>query len=152
MSGAGCATPMSCCIPPSCSARRSAISSTPNRRLISDSPDAIWAGEYYKKLLRDCSPPGVSGFNWNESQTTFMQGRAAFWLDGVGFAAPLEDRTRSRVAGKVGYAVVPRGPAHHHCAMFGTAFGIAEQSRKKGASWLYACNGRLGQGEPAPLS
>ena len=45
--------------------------------------------------------------------------------------------TLLRVAGKVGYAVVPRGPAHHHCAMFGTAFGIAEQSRKKGASWLY---------------
>lgn len=107
------------------------------RRLISDTPDAIWAGEFYKKLLRDCSPPGVAGFNWNEAQTSFMQGRAAFWLDGVGFAAPLEDRTRSRVAGKVGYAVVPRGPAHHHCAMFGTAFGIAEQSRKKGAAWLY---------------
>ncbi len=95
------------------------------------------AGEFYKKLLRDCSPPGVSGFNWNESQTTFMQGRAAFWLDGVGFAAPLEDRTRSRVAGKVGYAVVPRGPAHHHCAMFGTGFGIAEASQKKGPAWLY---------------
>lgn len=107
------------------------------RRLITDTPDAIWAGEFYKKLLRDCSPPGVSGFNWNESQTTFMQGRAAFWLDGVGFATPLEDRTRSRVAGKVGYAVVPRGPAHHHCAMFGTALGISEASRKKGAAWLY---------------
>lgn len=107
------------------------------RQLITDTPDAIWAGEFYKKLLRDCSPPGVSGFNWNESQTTFMQGRAAFWLDGVGFAAPLEDRTRSRVAGKVGYAVVPRGPAHHHCAMFGTGFGIAEASQKKGAAWLY---------------
>ena len=107
------------------------------RQLITDTPDAIAAGEFYKKLLRDCSPPGVSGFNWNESQTTFMQGRAAFWIDGVGFAAPLEDRTRSRVAGKVGYAVVPRGPAHHHCAMFGTGFGIAEASQKKGPSWLY---------------
>jgi multiple sugar transport system substrate-binding protein len=107
------------------------------RQLITDTPDAIAAGEFYKKLLRDCSPPGVSGFNWNESQTTFMQGRAAFWIDGVGFAAPLEDRTRSRVAGKVGYAVVPRGAAHHHCAMFGTGFGIAEASQKKGPSWLY---------------
>ncbi len=107
------------------------------RRLITDTPDAIWAGEFYKKLLRDCSPPGVSGFNWNESQTTFLQGRAGFWLDGVGFAAPLEDRTRSRVAGKVGYAVVPRGPAHHHCAMFGTGLGISEVSTKKGPAWLY---------------
>lgn len=110
-----------------------------NTRLITDTPDAVWAGEMYKKLLRDTAPPGVAGFNWNECQTTFAQGRAAMWLDGVGFATPLEDQARSRVAGKVGYAVVPRGPAHHHCAMFGTGFGIsaASNERKRGAAWLY---------------
>ncbi|UFN51348.1 sugar ABC transporter substrate-binding protein [Roseomonas sp. OT10] len=106
-------------------------------RLMTDTPDAIWAGQMYQKLLRECAPPGVVGFNWNESQTSFMQGRAAFWLDGVGFAAPLEDRQRSRVAGKVGYAVVPAGPAHHHCALFGTGMGISEMSSKKEPSWLY---------------
>lgn len=108
-----------------------------NRKLITDTPDAVWAGQMYQKLLRDCSPPGVAGFNWNECQTTFAQGRAAMWLDGVGFATPLEDAQRSRVAGKVGYAVVPAGPAHHHCAMFGTGLGISEASRKKGPAWLY---------------
>jgi len=110
-----------------------------NTRLITDTPDAIWAGEMYKKMLRDAAPPGVAGFNWNESQTTFAQGRAAMWLDGVGFAAPLEDATRSRVAGKVGYAVVPRGPANHHCALFGTGLGIsaASNERKRGAAWFY---------------
>jgi multiple sugar transport system substrate-binding protein len=110
-----------------------------NTRLITDTPDAIWAGEMYKKLMRETAPPGSAGFNWNEAQTTFMQGRAAMWLDGVGFAAPLEDATRSRVAGKVGYAVVPAGPAHHHCCLFGTGFGISEASseRKRGAAWYY---------------
>ena len=78
-----------------------------NRQLITDTDDAIWAGEMYKKFLRDVSPPGSIGFNWNECQTTFMQGRAAMWIDGIGFAAPLEDKERSRVAGKVGYALVP---------------------------------------------
>jgi multiple sugar transport system substrate-binding protein len=110
-----------------------------NMRLLTDTPDAIWAGEMYKKMMRDTAPPGVAGFNWNESQTTFAQGRAAMWLDGVGFAAPLEDPTRSRVAGKVGYAVVPRGPANHNCCLFGTGFGIstASSERKRGAAWLY---------------
>ena len=110
-----------------------------NMRLLTDTPDAVWAGELYKKLLRETAPPGVAGFNWNESQTTFQQGRAAMWLDGVGFAAPLEDPTRSRVAGKVGYTVVPAGPAHHHCALFGTGFGISQASseRKRGAAWYY---------------
>jgi multiple sugar transport system substrate-binding protein len=109
-----------------------------NRQLITDTPDAVWAGETYRKFLRDASPPGSIGFNWNECQTTFMQGRAAMWLDGIGFAAPLEDRARSRVAGKVGYAVVPRGPgSSHHCALFGAGYGIPETSRKKGPAWLF---------------
>ena len=110
-----------------------------NTRLITDTPDAIWAGEMYKKLMRETAPPGSAGFNWNEAQTTFAQGRAAMWLDGVGFAAPLEDPARSRVAGKVGYAVVPAGPAHHHCCLFGTGFGISQGSseRKRGAAWYY---------------
>jgi multiple sugar transport system substrate-binding protein len=109
-----------------------------NRQLITDTPEAIWAGETYKRFLRDVSPPGSIGFNWNECQTTFMQGRAAMWVDGIGFAAPLEDRTRSRVAGKVGYALVPRGPgASHHCALFGAGYAIPEASRKKGPAWLW---------------
>ncbi len=107
------------------------------RQLITDTPDAVAAGRIYQTLMRDLSPPGVVGFNWNECQTTFMQGRAAMWIDGVGFAAPLEDPTRSRVAGKVGYAVVPAGPGGHHACMFGTGLGIAEASRKKGPAWLY---------------
>jgi multiple sugar transport system substrate-binding protein len=109
-----------------------------NRQLITDTPEAIWAGEMYRKFLRDVSPPGSIGFNWNECQTTFMQGRAAMWVDGIGFAAPLEDRTRSRVAGKVGYALVPRGPgANHHCALFGAGYAIPEASRKKGPAWFW---------------
>ncbi|MBX9700856.1 MAG: extracellular solute-binding protein, partial [Acetobacteraceae bacterium] len=108
------------------------------RQLITDTPDAVWAGETYKRFLREVSPPGSIGFNWNECQTTFMQGRAAMWVDGIGFAAPLEDRNRSRVAGKVGYALVPRGPgANHHCALFGAGYGIPEASRKKGPAWLW---------------
>ncbi|MCB4820725.1 extracellular solute-binding protein [Roseicella aerolata] len=108
-----------------------------NRQLITDTPDAVWAGETYKKFLRDVSPPGSIGFNWNECQTTFMQGRAAMWVDGIGFAAPLEDARRSRVAGKVGYAVVPRGPGSHHCALFGAGYAIPEASRRKGPAWFY---------------
>ncbi len=108
-----------------------------NRQLITDTADAVAAGENYRRFMTDLSPPGSIGFNWNECQTTFMQGRAAMWIDGIGFAAPLEDANRSRVAGRVGYAVVPRGPANHHCALFGAGYGIPEFSRKRGAAWLY---------------
>ena len=109
-----------------------------NRQLITDTPDAVWAGETYRRFIRDLSPPGSIGFNWNECQTTFMQGRAAMWVDGIGFAAPLEDKARSRIAGQVGYAVVPKGPGpQHHCALFGAGYGIPEASKKKGPAWFY---------------
>src|SRR6185312_8220498 len=67
------------------------------KTLLMDTPDAIAAAEYYKKLMRETAPPGVVGFNWNESQTTFSQARAAMWIDGVGFSAPLVDPTKSKV-------------------------------------------------------
>ena len=106
-------------------------------RLLTTSDDAIWAAELYKKLNKDFAPPGVVGFNWNECQTTFAQGRAAMWIDGIGFAPPLEDPTKSKIVGKVGYGVVPKGPKAHHTALFGDGMGITTASTKKEAAWLY---------------
>lgn len=107
-------------------------------RLTTDGAEAVWAGEVYKTLLRDCAPPGVVGFNWNECQTSFMQGRAAMWLDGVGFAMPLLDRARSRVAEDVGFAVVPPGPKAQHSAIFGDGVGVSRSSPRQGPAYLYA--------------
>lgn len=106
-------------------------------KLQTDGPEAVWAGELYKKLNKDTGPVGSVGFNWNECQTTFMQGRAAMWLDGIGFATPLEDPSKSRIVGKVGYGVTPPGPKAHHAGMFGDGIGISRGSQKKEAAWLY---------------
>jgi multiple sugar transport system substrate-binding protein len=59
------------------------------------------------------------------------------WLDGIGFAPPLEDPTKSRIVGKVGYGVTPAGPKAQHSAMFGSSLGVAAASRKQGAAYLY---------------
>lgn len=107
-------------------------------KLMTDTPEAIWAGEVYKTLMRETAPPGVVGFNWNESQTTFSQGRAAMWLDGIGFSLPLVDPTKSRVGGKVGFGVTPPGPKAQHSALFGDSIAIPIMGKKKGPAWLYA--------------
>ena len=106
-------------------------------KLQTDTPEAIWAAELYRKLNKETGPVGSVGFNWNECQTTFMQGRAAMWLDGIGFATPLEDPSKSRIVGKVGYGVTPPGPKAHHAGMFGDGIGISRGSQKKQAAWLY---------------
>ncbi len=66
------------------------------KKLLTDTPAAIEAATWYQKIMRECGPPGIIGFNWNECQTTFMQGRAAMWWDGIGFSAPLLDKTKSQ--------------------------------------------------------
>ena len=59
------------------------------------------------------------------------------WLDGIGFAPPLEDTTKSRVAGKVGYGVQPKGPSAQHSGMFGDGMGVSAFSEKKEPAYLY---------------
>jgi multiple sugar transport system substrate-binding protein len=108
-----------------------------NGKLLTDSPEAIEGAKMYQTLLAKYGPAGVAGYNWNESQSLFLQGKAAMWLDGIGFAQPLEDPTKSRIAGKVGYGVMPAGPKQQVSALFGDGEGISTYSKKKGPSWFY---------------
>jgi multiple sugar transport system substrate-binding protein len=132
------------------------------KKLLTDTPAAIEAGTWYQKIMRECGPPGNIGFNWNECQTTFMQGRAAMWWDGIGFSAPLLDKTKSKVFDKVGFAPVPAGPKAHNCATFIDGMGIPATAKNKKAAWYWLqwITGkpmqyeqlRSGAGTPARLS
>ncbi len=93
-----------------------------------DGPEAIEATKLYQTLLTKVAPPGVAGFNWMESMASFTQGRSAMWIDGVGWAPPLEDPAASRIVGKVGYTVVPAGPKGQYSA--------AAASKNKEAAYL----------------
>ncbi|GAC1329882.1 MAG: sugar ABC transporter substrate-binding protein [Beijerinckiaceae bacterium] len=105
--------------------------------ILTDGPEAVEATKLYQRLLTKTAPPGVAGFNWMESMAAFTQGRAAMWLDGVGWAPPLEDPNASRVVGKVGYAVVPEGPKGAYAATYGDGIGVAQASKNKEAAYLY---------------
>jgi multiple sugar transport system substrate-binding protein len=110
---------------------------TPSGELATDSPEAIEGAKLYQRLLTKAAPQGVSGFNWSECQSAFLQGRAGMWLDGVGFAPPLEDPEKSRVVGKVGYGIMPKGPKTQASATFGDGIGVTAASRNKEAAYLY---------------
>lgn len=105
--------------------------------ILTDGPEAIEATKLYQRLLTKPAPPGVSGFNWMESMAAFTQGRAAMWIDGVGWAPPVEDPNASRVVGKIGYTVVPKGPKGQYSATYGDGIGIVQTSKNKEAAFLY---------------
>ncbi len=108
-----------------------------NGNLLTDTPEAIEAAKLYQRLMTKSAPPGVVGFNWAECQSSFLQGKVGMWLDGIGFAPPPEDPNKSRVVGKVGYGVMPAGPAAQAAPTTGDGIGVTAASDKKEAAYLY---------------
>ena len=104
--------------------------------ILTDGPEAIEATKCYVRSNKS-SPPGVAGFNWMEALASFAQGRAAMWVDGVGWAPGVENPNSSRIVGKVGYAMVPAGPKGQFSATYGDGLGIPAASTKKEAAYLY---------------
>jgi multiple sugar transport system substrate-binding protein len=104
--------------------------------ILTDGPEAVEATKLYQKLLTKAAPPGVAGFNWMESMASFTQGRSAMWIDGCGWAPPLEDPNASRIVGKVGYTVVPAGPKGQYSATYGDGIGIPAACKNKEAAYL----------------
>ncbi len=54
-------------------------------------------------------PAGIPGYGQGESNTAFLQGQAAMYLDSTLLAGLVNDPAKSRVAGKVGWALHPMG-------------------------------------------
>jgi multiple sugar transport system substrate-binding protein len=106
-------------------------------KLQTDTPEAISAAALYQQLMTKSAPRGVTGYNWAECQSAFLQGRVGMWFDGVGFAPPLEDPEKSRVVGKVGYGLMPAGPKAHAAATTGDGIGVSAASQHKEAAYLY---------------
>jgi len=105
--------------------------------LLTDSSEGIESAKLYQRLMTKSAPPGVAGFNWAECQSSFLQGRVGMWFDGIGFAPPLEDPSKSRIVGQVGYGVMPAGPVTRAAPTFGDGIGVAAASAKKEAAYLY---------------
>ena len=110
---------------------------TPDRKSALGSPAWVRGIEYYSRMLRQYAPPGVVNFNWSECSSAFMQEQVAMYFDGVNFATQFEDKEKSKVAGKVGYTLLPAGPGGLHTCMFISGMSISAQSRNKEAAWLF---------------
>jgi multiple sugar transport system substrate-binding protein len=103
-----------------------------------NTPEAVKAMDYYAGMLKRFAPPGVVNFNWYECSSAFMQDQVAQYFDGVNFASQFEDPTKSKIAGKVGYTVLPAGPGGHFSPIFGNAVAVSAQSKVPGPAYYFA--------------
>ena len=98
---------------------------------------AIAATEYYGRLLNLYGPKSAPSNSWYESISIFMQGKAAMVYDASVFKPNYENPDKSAIAGKVGYAPIPAGPAGAVPHISNWALSIYENSKNKEAAWLF---------------
>ncbi|NSW76953.1 MAG: sugar ABC transporter substrate-binding protein [Candidatus Atribacteria bacterium] len=103
-----------------------------------NSPEGVLATENYAKLLQNYGPPGVATYGWDDVQNAFTSGKVAMIIDATNFYTRIEDPTKSAIAGKIGYAVVPAGPAGRFPGNYSLGFAIsavgAKTDQEKGAA------------------
>src|SRR2546426_6463487 len=93
-------------------------------------------GEVFLELLK-YTPPNVKSYNFADVNKAIQLGQAVMAIQWASGAKPMEDKTRSSVAGKLGYALVPK--AVRQTPMRGVwTIGIAKNSPNQDAAWQFA--------------
>lgn len=101
-----------------------------------NSPEGVAGADMYTSLARNFGPVGIENYTWYECVSDFQQGKAAMFLDMSVFMSQMEDPTASTVAGKVGYAPMPAGPAGSKPTGGAWAMSMSSSSKNKDAAWL----------------
>ncbi len=111
---------------------------TPAREPAFNNDEGIKAFDLYGRLLRLYGPPGSENNHWYEASSIFSQGKAAMYTEFNSIWVPVEDPQKSKVIGKVGYAMFPRGPKGNYgstVAVWG--LGMPKTSKNQKAAWLF---------------
>ena len=104
------------------------------------SPEDIAAFKFYGDLLRLYGPQGGTMLHWAESTSAFMEGKAAMIYDANVFKSLYENPKESKVAGKVGYAVIPAGPKGlqlPHVSNWSLVIAKTSTPQRQKAAWLF---------------
>ncbi|MEM9578102.1 MAG: extracellular solute-binding protein [Pseudomonadota bacterium] len=87
------------------------------------------------KTIVDCGPEGAMSFGPSEAANAFANGDAAMFMDSIAFMPGFENPERSKVAGKVGYAMHPMG-VRRGSQTGGFGIAIPKNAENKEAAFL----------------
>ncbi|KUO69216.1 MAG: hypothetical protein APF77_03045 [Clostridia bacterium BRH_c25] len=98
----------------------------------------IQALDMYKKVASVSAPQSVN-WNWTDLARVFRDGEIAMMLNWDENYTYVEDAVHSKVAGKVGYSILPYGDERSANIYGGSGIGINKYAteNEKQAAWLY---------------
>jgi len=96
--------------------------------IVINSPQNVAATNQYLALIA-YSPPDTLSYNWNGALAALQQGRAFMGLLWNDQAPLLEDTSQSKVAGKIGYSLIPSAVGKPFSQLEGWTYLIPKESR-----------------------
>lgn len=87
--------------------------------------------------MMKAGPPNIQSIDWNDANQLFAQGKVAFFIDASLFGPGYEDPETSAVAGKVGYAPLPKTDQGSMTGHWLWGLGIPKNSEHKEAAWYF---------------
>ncbi len=120
-----------------------------------DSDEAIEALEFYVDLLATAGPAGAASYGPTEVLNDLMAGKTAMVIDSATLGTSAENPEKSTVAGKLGYAMVPQGPAGRHPGFYTWAISVPKGSSRAAdggafAAWMVSPEVAVEVGFSAP--
>lgn len=99
---------------------------------------AIKSAQFYKKLIA-IAAPGSTSWDWSGVAEAFAAGDVAMIPEWHEFSSSFENPSTSKVAGKVGWAILPKGSVRHANIFGGTGISISKYATPKEqfAAWLF---------------
>jgi len=102
-----------------------------------NSPQAVKALQAYITLKNKYGPKGGANFTFDDVVTAMQQGNIVMAIDGAPLAGRILDPAQSKVAGNLGFAVVPGGAAGPHPSFVAHGLCIATGARSPKAAYRF---------------
>lgn len=121
-----------------CSASRYGLDLVDFDNMISNvnTPKGIEFMDWYTSWAKNYGPPGSSSWTWPDIAQAFGQGQLAMCIGGNASYVTIEDPTKSKVAGHIGYAH-PLMKDGGKDPLWEWGWGINADSKNKEAAWLF---------------
>ena len=106
-------------------------------------PRSVKYTEMWIAMVRESGPPNWANMQWYDAMEAFTAGQAGMIVDADFFAANYEDPKKSKVAGKVGYALIPAGPGGKpYCRPVDVGAGHQQGDQEQGSGLAVRASGR----------